>query len=395
MTRSLRLLPLLLLLALLHAPLAAQPRSGVPFSFIAIGDAGEPGEELQGNASHMLETARSYDRDGRPIQLLLFLGDNFYPNGLNRPEPVRRELIREVLGPHHELLKLLGRGNVHAVPGNHDYYCTTVNHIPYGSCDRGNQYEAEIESWTYHMHYPGLLRRATRDGGTDSADIILFDSAILLTQEFSRWRPVLDSLERMLRASAAAPGVKWRLIMAHHSPYSVGEHGGYRLWLSDKNRVGYIGNCIEDKQDPFKYVEELVSHQDNCTKRYRAYSDSLMATIARSGAKIQVLMAGHDHSLQLLNYQEKNAPNCPKIFVVSGAGAKRTRVKSPAPPREFTHPFNNSKERGRSAAGFNVCTFEGDKLAITFIDSESGKPLDMGGGRTRFMVDQAGKLLEE
>jgi hypothetical protein len=340
----------------------------------------------------MLETSRRFDQEGRPVGLLLFLGDNFYPNGLNRPEEMRRRLVREILGPHMELMTILGRDNVHAVPGNHEYYCRTVDNIPYGTCDRGNQYEAEIGSWTYHAHYPALLRRAIAVGSHDSVDIILFDSSLLLTQEIPAWRPVLDSLDAMLRASASAPGVKWRLIAAHHSPYSVGEHGGYRLWLSRENRVGYIGNCIEDKQDPFKYVEQTISHQDNCTPRYKAYGDSLMAVIARSGAKVQALLAGHDHSLQLLNYPDRNCANCPKIFVIAGAGSKRGRVKSPNPPEEFTHPLNDAHEKGASAAGFIACTFSEGMLKITFIDSESGDALMMG-DRTEFTIDQSGKLL--
>lgn len=385
-----RILSSILFLLILRLPLGAQ--TGTPFSFLAIGDAGAEGEELLGCARQMLEVAKRYERERRPVGMLLFLGDNFYPNGLNhRSQEIRRELIETVIGPHRELMGKLGRANVHAIPGNHDYYCATINHIPYGSCDLGNRYEAEIREWTYHPHYPALLRRAVAEGSRDSADFILFDSALLLTQNTSNWRPVLDSLERMLRRSAGSIGVVWRLIMAHHSPYSIGEHGGYRIWLSDLERVGYLGNCIDDMQDPFKYVEEILSHQDNCTPRYQAYNDSLMKVIERSGAPIQLLMAGHDHSLQLLNYRGRDCANCPSIYVVNGAGSKRSRVKSSSPPYEFTHPFNTSKEKGRSAAGFTICSFEGDRLSITFIDSERGEALEMG-GYTKFLIDRSGKL---
>ena len=378
------------LTCILSLPLVAQ--TGTPFSFLAIGDAGAEGEELLGCARNMLEIANRYEREGKPVGLLLFLGDNFYPNGLNfRSEETRRDLIESVLGPHRELMAKLGRANVHAIPGNHDYYCATINSIPYGVCDLGNRYESEIDAWTYHPHYPALLRRAVAEGSLDSADFILFDSALLLTQEISRWRPVLDSLEWMLRRSAASPGVVWRLIMAHHSPYSVGAHGGYRIWLSDLQRVGYLGNCIEDMQDPFKYVEEILSHQDNCTPRYRAYNDSLFSRISRSGARIQLLMAGHDHSLQLLNYEGRSCNNCPSVYVVNGAGSKRSAVKSSTPPYEFTHPYNDSREKGRSAAGFTICTFGEDRLSITFIDSRKGEPLEMGGYR-EFLIDRSGRM---
>lgn len=365
---------------------------GAPLNVLLIGDAGEPGAELSGNARWMAATADELSARGTPVGLLLFLGDNFYPNGLNHENPAKRtQLIADVLGPHDALLRRLGRQNVHAIAGNHDYYCGTVLKIPYGACDLGNGYEAAIDRWTYHYHFPALVRRATAVGARDSVDFILFDSALLLTQDEPRWRVVLDSLERLLRSSAAAPGVSWRVLAAHHSPYSVGEHAGYRLWMKKERRVGYIGNCFEDRQDPLKYVEELVSEQDNCTRRYRAYTDSLMRVIGRSGAKIQVLVAGHDHSLQVLHYPERNGPNCPKVFVVSGAGAKRGRVKKANPPREYTHALNDDTNRGLSAAGFTRCSFADGTLEIVFHDSDSGKPLEMGGA-TVFVVDRSGGL---
>ncbi len=366
-----------------------QPR---PFSFMVIGDAGEAGPELADNARWMVARADDLAANSRPLGLLVFLGDNFYPNGLNHDEQAKRtELIDQVLGPHRPLMARLGRANVHAVAGNHDYYCGTVVKVPYGSCDQGNAYEAQIPEWTYHYHYPACIRRAVAEGSTDSVDIILFDSALLLTQETKRWKPVLDSLERMLRASAGARGVAWRLIMAHHSPYSVGEHGGYRLWMSDKRRVGYLGNCYEEGQDPMKYVEELISNQDNCTKRYRAYTAALFGVIERSGAKVQALVAGHDHSLQVLNYPDRNGANAPKVFIVSGAGAKRGRVKTANPPREYTHPLNDAEHRGESAAGFTLFSFEDGLLTFRFVDSDSGHDLDLGGANA-FTLDRQGRL---
>jgi hypothetical protein len=279
------------------------------------------------------------------------------------------------------------------VAGNHDYYCRAINGIPMNTCWAGNSYEDTIDLWSYHYYYPVTLRRPLFSGSRDSADLILFDSALLLTREAPEWRPMLDSLEHLLRASSAARGVKWRIIMAHHSPYSVGEHGGWRHWLPSENRVGYIGNCIAEREDPFRYVQEFFSSQDNCTPRYRAYSDSLMAVIERSGAHVQALLAGHDHSLQLLYYPERNCASCPKVFVISGAGSKRERVKSPNPPHEYTHPLNTPEERGRSAGGFALGQFSNNRLTIRFIDAASGEILDMGGIQT-FEIDESGKLLD-
>jgi hypothetical protein len=370
--------------------LLAQP--GHPFSFVAIGDGGEPGRDLENNARSMGYLADSLSTSGRPIDLLLFLGDNFYPNGLNRSEVDRERLLQEVLGPLRQVMEPLGRQGVHAIAGNHDYYCRTINGIPFNTCLRGNEFEESITLWSYHYYFPSSLRRPLAVGARDSVDLILFDSAYLIAQPEITWKPVLDSLERLLRRSAAAPGVKWRLLMAHHSPYSVGDHGGWRRWIPDRKRVGYIGNCIGERQDPFRYAQEYFSQQDNCAPRYRHYTDSLMSIISRSGAPIQALIAGHDHSLQLLHYPDRNSSLCPKVFVISGAGSKRQKVKSPAPPSEYTHPLNDDEERGASAGGFVYCTFEGGNLLLTFIDGATGRPLDMGNGVTRFQVTASGAL---
>ncbi|MEP7217593.1 MAG: metallophosphoesterase [Bacteroidota bacterium] len=394
MNRSDRLLLLLTTLLLTLPPMAARAQQPVPLTFLAIGDAGQAGDEMSGNARHMLEQATLGAAAGEPVSLLFFLGDNFYPHGLNGYTDKKRvELIKNVMGPHRTLMEMLGRENVQSIPGNHDYYCTALEGtIPYGVCDAGNQAEAELEFWTYHPHDPAILRKALASGSRDSVDFILFDSALLLNQKTEKWRPVLDSLESVLRRSAAARGVRWRILMAHHSPYSVGAHGGYRLWQASRKRIGYIGNCLSEGEDPTRYVQEFFSDEDNCTPHYRAYKDSLLAILGRSNANIQLMMAGHDHSLQLLYYPDSNSAcrNCPKIFIINGAGAKRESVRSSAPPNIYTHPFNTSKEKGRSAAGFTICRFQEGKLTITFIDSATGQPLIMG-GVTTFMIDESGK----
>lgn len=392
MTRLLRSLglPLLLMLAGI-APAPAQ--SGAPFTFFAIGDAGEPGTPLQNTARAMHARATAAAQGGTPIGLLMFLGDNFYPNGLNLPPKERSAHIEEVIGPHRPLMGTLGRANVHAITGNHDYFCTAINDIPYGACTEGVIREHELPEWTFHMKYPASLRRALAEGGADSVEIFFVDSSLLLISKPEGWRPLLDSLERLLRSSAAAPGVSWRIIALHHSPFSVGDHAGYRRWDRKQQRIAYIGNCIEDGDDPFRYIQQFVSDQDNCTPRYRAYTDSLLATIERGGAKIQLMVAGHDHSLQLLNYPGRAGRFAPDVFAISGAGSKSAPVKSSTPGREFTHPQNDNRNKGKSIYGYMEGRFEGERLRLTFFDGRNGEAAEMGGAR-EFYLDRSGALVQ-
>ena len=382
--------PAFFLLLLFPCLLAAQQ----PLTFFAIGDAGQAGPVLDGCASGMNQWSATLRQQGKPLGLLLFLGDNFYPIGLNHPKPERERLIADILGPHRELLRALGKGNVHAIAGNHDYYCRTVGPIPMNTCVAGNEYAAQIPEWTYHYGHPTSIRRAVAAGSRDSVEFILFDSGLPVAVGGPSCKPLFDSLEKLLRRSATAQGVKWRILAAHHSPFTVGEHGGWRRWLPEQRRVGYVGNCQNEGDDPYRALFDLISNQDNCNRGYQAYSDTLLATIQRSGARVQLMMAGHDHSLQLLNYPERTCQLCPKVFAISGAGAKREPVKSPNPPSEFTHPINTDAEEGASAGGFMIGEFAEGRLRLRFINAADGAVLPMGGVND-FQIDESGRLLAE
>jgi len=321
--------------------------------------------------------------------LLFFLGDNFYPTGLNVPEDDVVSTINACLEPFSPAFERLGPENVHAVPGNHDYYCGMLGPIPYGRCIQGNIRENAITSWTFHMIMPSSIRRPTHPASTDSVEFVFFDSALLLATERSMWSTCLDSLERLLRRSSSSRGIRWRIVVAHHSPFSVGEHGGWRHWSDREKRVQYLGNCWSDGMDPKKYVEQTISSQDNCAGDYRAYVDSLEARIGRSRALVQLMLTGHDHSLQLLANVRTGSGTATRTYIVSGAGSKTATVRSSFPPHVWTHPViaNN----GESAPGYVVGSFVDDHLDLRFIDPRTDQTLDMG-GRTEFRVAVTGRL---
>lgn len=394
-----RTLPALLLLGLLFSSrLSAQER---PFSFIAVGDAGQKGAVLNATARAMDSAALHQDVAGAPVSLLLFLGDNFYPIGLNRSESEVTDLIHAVLiEPHRALMSRLGPDNVHAVAGNHDYYCNMLGPAPYGICPEGNHSEDSIHEWSYHHAMPVRVRYAVAEGSRDSVEFILYDSALPIAIKPEYWHPGIDSLEKLLRSSAQDTSVKWRIMAAHHSPYTVGEHGGWRKWSKEENRVTYLGNCIEEGQDPTKYPQQFFSNQDNCDPQYKAWNDSLFALISRSGARIHLHLAGHDHSLQTFTFPDGMAKfgyppvicdNCPKSYIISGAGSKQSHVRSSS-ENIYTHPLLDRE--GISEAGFIVAEVRSDRILITFINSTNGQPLEMGGA-LHFALRQDGILRPE
>lgn len=379
-----------------YATLSAQERDN--FTFIAIGDAGYPGPILDQNGAAINGITASLDKEKNPLDALVFLGDNFYPIGLNIRPKERTSLISEVLSPHAYTLLTLGPKNVHAVPGNHDYYCATLGPIPYGRCNEGNVVEQAIPIWTYYLREPSSVRYPTYSGSPDSVELIFVDSPMFLLNSESDWHLQLDTLENLLHASKVNQGVKWRMMFFHHSPFSAGEHGGFTLWSESKQRIVYRGCSVGERDNPVKLVQRLAGyHEENCDPHYQNYKDSLFKRIVRSGATIHATFGGHDHSLQLLS-QVKRPPGTPGVFVISGAGSKQTGVGSPQVDTSvgmsiYTHPIIDNHRKGTSIFGFAVGTIEKDKLKLWFIDGATGEPADMGGA-SQFFIDSTGTLVD-
>lgn len=403
-------LPMALLMSFSVACGQTKTGSGVnksgDFSLVAIGDAGEKSAILKNNAAALTEMFRQ-DR----FEALLFLGDNFYPTGLNidPDEDFRKEVpkkIKDMLGPLREVMHGLGRKNVHAVAGNHDYYqklvvnrsflfgLFSIEAMPIGITNKGNQRADTISSWTYYYGMPKQAIYQTERQSQDSLQIIFFDSAIMLRTQPQTWRPYLARFEHLLAATKNRAGIKWRLLAMHHPLYSLSDHGGYSEWDSETRTVNYVNRCDADSA-AVSYFYNTVDPEDLCAPRYRAYRDSVLAAIQRSGVRVQMALSGHDHALQFLYYPQANAncENCPKLYVVSGAGAKASRVKSPSPARgEYTCPDNSPQRMGKSAAGFVRLDFQAGRLRARFYRDKTKREIDMGGGRKEFLIQADGTL---
>lgn len=373
------------------------------FTAIAVGDAGETGSALRSTAKYINEMYTEQHDGGKP-DAMIFLGDNFYPLGLNVPVDDVTGKIKSVLGPYRQTFEGIGRTNVHAVAGNHDYYARNALEKslffglidiavgPVGLSEKGNERERAIEWWTYYYKMPAEVMYPVSAGSKDSVQFIFYDSALPLRTDPATWRPALDSLRRLLTNSAARPGIVWRIFAQHHPWYSVGEHGGYSVWDDEAKTVNYLPNCDRDS-NVIEWFVNTLDPQDLCASKYQAQIDSLKAVMHSGGAKIHLMLAGHEHNLQLLSYPERNADcsECPKVYVISGAGSKPNRVKLPFPPHEFT--ASQPGKSGESLSGFAQLKFENGKLRVVFFNSANGEKIDMGEGKNEFWIDRNGELL--
>jgi 3',5'-cyclic AMP phosphodiesterase CpdA len=376
-----------------------------PLTIIAIGDAGEKGSDLRANASYLtdMHTGR---HDGGQYAAMIFLGDNFYNTGLNIPSGDVRGKIDDILGPFKLPFEALGRENVHAIAGNHDWYTGNaletsilfglikIAEGPIGLSDRGNKRAAEIPWWTYYYEMPAQVVYPLSDSAADSVQFVFFDSALPLRIDPAAWHPALDSLRRVLTASAARTGVTWRILVTHHPFYSLGPHGGYAVWNDEANTVEYVSRCDKDT-NAVGWFKNMIDPEDLCAEKYRMMMDSIKTVVHRSGAHLQLTLAGHEHSMQLLYYPERDLQytGWPTVHVISGAGSKPARVRFPNPPHEFTSAQTKPGKEGYSVPGFAQLRFEGKKLRIVFFDGTNGDMIDMGGGRKEFWIDVSGTLL--
>jgi hypothetical protein len=398
-------LSLLLLASCAHQLDERSRLDHTPLTVIVLGDAGESNRNLRNNAS-LITNMHTGQHDGGFYHAMIFLGDNFYNTGLNIPLSDVDGKIKSVLGPFRVPFEALGRENVHAIAGNHDYYARnaieksilfgliSISDGPIGLTDRGNARAAAIQWWSYYYGHPADALYEITPGSGDSVQFIFVDSALPLRTDPSSWGGALDSLRRLLTKTKDRPGIVWRILSTHHPFYSLGEHGGYTEWNDEKNIVEYLTQCDKDS-NALGFLKNWIDPEDLCAAKYQQYLDSLKAAIGAGGVKIQLVMSGHDHSLQLLYYPERDADcsMCPNIQIVSGAGSYNDRVRFPG-PREFTAAQLNAPAQGRSHPGFAQLQFSRDRLRVVFFNANTGNPVNMGNGKTELWISAAGTLLE-
>jgi hypothetical protein len=366
-----------------------------PLTLAAFGDGGERGAVLRGNAG-LLDNMRTGQHDGGRCGVLVLLGDMFGETGLNVPAPEVDGEVGSTLGCLRPVLQDIGTANVHAIPGETDYYARkavektalfgliTMSEWPVGLSDRGVRRAAARPEWRFHAREPAAAVYAAGDGTRDSVELLFFDSALLMRTSPASWTPVLDSLRSLLRSSAARPGVGWRILCTHHPLRSVGEHAGYTVWNDEDSTVERVNACDKDS-NAFGFVRNWIDPEDLCTDRYREYGDSLRSIIALSGARVQVVLSAHDRSLQIL----EPGDGLP-VQIVSGCGSGTACVRLPVPPLAFT--AGRKLESGRSLPGLVQLRWENGGLTVVFYNERNGERVAMGGGRTSFLIDKQGAL---
>ena len=267
-----------------HGPAAAGP-AALPdeqvFSFLAVGDTGDLlpwrpfGEGQRSVARGLVAEDRRL-----PVEALVLLGDNFYPDGLQRfqlVERIRHNLVIPFChfaaagAPRWPEVKdgcPIAKSERHTVPilavlGNHDYNTEESPRLQREEMPRF------VSNWNVH---PGIA-----DVGELGRGISLVRADSEAIQQAGTAEPVREALEHSRG--------RWR-ILAVHRPIALRE-----------------GET--PKPDSFKGL--------------------MRRALAGTRRPPQLVLSGHDHNLQVVptNF------GAPALQVIAGSGSSRRRFKQP------------------------------------------------------------------
>lgn len=267
------------LAALALACAAPQPHLPGPsprLSFLALGDTGTSESRLlPGRGQETVARALAAEDRRLPVDAVVFLGDNFYPQGLQMREledRVRRDLVAPYChfaaleGPRSHAVRSacpIAPAARHPVPmlavlGNHDHK----------SPESARLQRRRVPDYVSNWHVPEGAAEVIELG--PGLSLVLADSAALV----ARRDP--DLLAAALRR-ARGP---LRVLVSHHPLGGTGETGN----------------------------------------RYR---ELVRAALRESGSRVQLHLAGHAHNLQA---RAPGAPG-PALEVIAGSGARAEPVE--------------------------------------------------------------------
>jgi hypothetical protein len=285
-------------------PEKTEPQN-IETSLFLIGDAGEPDPRDIGAPLESLtvQVAAAPQRS-----IVVFLGDNVYPEGM--PEEGRAELAdaRRRLAAQVYAVPPGARGIF--IPGNHDW----AYDAPFGLYSLRNQERMITQLARGGGDVPARDVRMLPSNGcpgpvvTDAGRLrlIILDTQwwlhpYIVRDSASRCRNTMAEVTAELRKQVTAPVPAGSappvvVVMGHHPLMTGGEHGGYCSVAGPFHRLG-------------------GRRQDVMSSANRRMRDSIESAMRANPPLIYA--AGHDHNLQVLKGYSST-----KYTLVSGAGSQ-------------------------------------------------------------------------
>lgn len=308
----------------------------ITYSIFLIGDAGE---KYKASRDPVLAALAHHASESPERSLILFLGDNIYPNGMPDVSSKDRLEAERRLDEQVRVVEESGASGIF-IPGNHDWRNGNadgwetlrreeeflksrknpgVKMIPSSGCpgpevlDIGDRIRLVILDTQWWLHDAPKPLHPTSDCGADSKE------------------EVLDSLSRALRGA----GDRVVVVAAHHPLDSYGRHAGFFDW---KDHLFPLRELKSWMWIPLPVIGSLyplarnlgITNQDFSSSAYRDMRARIEQVLAVHPPLAYV--SGHDHVLQLLQGSR------PYLIVVSGSGSSaRSSTLTAGPNTLFAH----------------------------------------------------------
>ena len=295
-------------------PLPAAPLERVVQRLFLIGDAGEPdpaGEPV------LMALERDVRSQASPA-MIVFLGDNIYPDGMPAAGAADRDQAEQRLQAQMDVALESGARGLF-VPGNHDWhgdgldqvrrqgaYITEhggdlVAHVPEAGCpgprtiDLGSRLRLVALDTQWWLH--GGLRPEGEDSGCEAGSEA--------------------DVRRLLAAALDSAGDRDVIVIAHHPLLSGGPHGGHFTW---KDHLFPLTKLAGWAWVPLPGIGSIYplwrkfggTTQDLASSKYEHMLDVIEDVLAEFAPLAYA--AGHEHSLQVLGGDSA------RYVLVSGCG---------------------------------------------------------------------------
>jgi hypothetical protein len=295
-------------------PSPAPVPDSIDFTLILIGDTGKPRLEAPEPVLDVLEreAAAAPDRT-----MIVFMGDNIYPDGLPPTDHEDRERAEQVLRVQVDTVKRSGARAIFA-PGNHDYHGGGQ-----AAVQRQERFFVDLsEPRVEFLPRGGCPGPEVIDLG-NSLRLIVLDTEYWIEELFPQIPsecPVANEEDVLagVRDALESKGERHAVVVGHHPLETKGWHGGNFDWrdhlfpLSRMNGWLWIPLPVVGSLYPV-YRMQGGYPGDVSSTQYKHMVRVLDETYAPNPPLIHA--GGHDHNLQVF----AGPPSTPHILV-SGSG---------------------------------------------------------------------------
>lgn len=295
------------------------PKDPPVYSIWLLGDAGRL---PQGPAKALFDSLKAQLTRASSHSMLVFLGDNVYPQGLASEGHSERSRQEEILARQVALYESFP-GTVLWLAGNHDW-------------QRGGP-----EGWPARLRQEAWIEKKSErgnvylpDSGCPGPYVLRPNPGLALVALDTQWwlheteRPMhscgLETEDDFLKNLKDTLAHLWGsrvVLVGHHPLLSRGPHGGAYPWqahvfpLAEHFRWGWIPMPLLGTA--YVLMRRAGYIQDLTHRHYQRWRDTLLSALKKHPGSVYV--SGHDHGLQYLKKDNIH-------FLVSGSGSETSHI---------------------------------------------------------------------